>query len=80
MTNAVIYTLPTCPKCKILKTKLSRAGIKYTECQDIETMKSLGIQSTPAFQFEKNGTSRLIKDFGEINTVVNELLRDVERD
>ena len=43
----VIYSKPDCPKCKALKLKLNKKGIEYSENQDIQVMKELGIQSLP---------------------------------
>lgn len=31
----------------MLKTKLDRAGVQYTLCDDVEQMKSLGFESVP---------------------------------
>lgn len=47
-----LYSLPTCPKCKVVKAKLAAAGIEYTECQDLAEMEALGIKSAP---YVKNG-------------------------
>jgi len=66
-----IYTLPTCPKCKILKTKMLNKNIGFTEDQDIRKMQSLGISSTPALYIENE--NRLITDFMEINNYIESL-------
>ena len=42
-----IYTTATCPKCKILKTKLAQKGIEYEEFTDEEEMQRMGILSVP---------------------------------
>jgi arsenate reductase-like glutaredoxin family protein len=64
-----IYTLPTCQKCKVIKTKLESKGIGYEECQDIERMKALDIFSTPALESD----GKLMKNFSEINSYINSL-------
>lgn len=66
-----IYTLPTCPKCKIIKTKLMNKNIAFTENQDIDQMRSLGLNSTPALYVEND--DKLISDFMEINKYVDSL-------
>ena len=36
-----------CPKCTILKKKLSQKDIEYTEVNDIQQMLDMGLQSVP---------------------------------
>lgn len=36
-----------CPKCKVLETKLDRAGVEYTQCEDLQKMLELGFKSAP---------------------------------
>ena len=36
-----------CPKCKVLETKLDRAGVEYNQCEDIQRMLELGFKSAP---------------------------------
>lgn len=45
----ILYTIG-CPKCKVLKMKLDKAGIKYEICEDIETMKNKNIMSAPSLE------------------------------
>lgn len=45
-----LFTTDTCPKCKVIKTMLDKAGMEYTLCQDIEEMEKLGIQSVPVLE------------------------------
>lgn len=49
-----IYSKVGCPRCKVLKMKLEQKGIEYTECQDMEKMKELGIVSLPVVDFDGN--------------------------
>lgn len=44
--DVVLYTTG-CPVCKALKNALDQAGIAYSENNNIETMKQLGISSVP---------------------------------
>jgi glutaredoxin len=48
----IIYTLPTCPKCKVAKAKLAAAGIEYEECQDMAEMEKYNLKSAP---YVRNG-------------------------
>ena len=56
----ILYSTPTCPKCKVLKMKLDKAGIAYTANQNTEDMEALGIKSLPYLQLD-DGT---LLDFG----------------
>ena len=71
MKNITIFTLPTCPKCRVIKAKLTSAGAEFEECQDVERMQKLGIESTPALLIGPE--NRLIKSFVEINEYVTVL-------
>ena len=57
----IVYSSSTCPKCKVLKMKLDKAGVKYTVNENIEDMEILGIKSIPYLQLD-NGT---LLDFAE---------------
>lgn len=46
-TNTVILYSTGCPRCSVLKRKLSENNIMYIESDDVEQMYSLGIQSVP---------------------------------
>ena len=72
MSKIIIFTLPTCPKCRVIKTKLESAGIEYEECQDVDRMRSLGIETTPALYISPE--NRIFRSFGVINTYVNDLI------
>ena len=50
MSNIVIYTLPNCPKCMVLKKKLEQKGISYTAITDVEVLKSKGIENVPVME------------------------------
>ena len=36
-----------CPQCRALEMKLTKAGIEYTSCDDVEIIKSLGFKAAP---------------------------------
>lgn len=46
MDNIILYTTH-CPKCNILKAKLDEKNVSYTEIDNIEHMKELGITTVP---------------------------------
>lgn len=46
MDNIILYTTH-CPKCNILKAKLDEKNIPYTEYDNVEFMKDMGITTVP---------------------------------
>lgn len=56
-----------CPRCQVLQRKLDRKGIDYTEVNDIEIMKRLGMKSAPALRVDDK-----LMEFTEANKWVNE--------
>lgn len=56
-----------CPKCTILKKKLSQKGIEYTEVNDAQQMIDMGLKSVP--WLEVNGQ---MMDFNQANQWINE--------
>ena len=62
-----VYTTATCPKCKILKTKLAQKGIEYEEFTDEEEMRRMGILSVPIMSVDGK-----LMDFPEAIKYVNE--------
>ena len=46
----ILYSSSTCPKCKVLKMKLDKAGMSYEVNENIEEMKELGIKSLPVLR------------------------------
>ena len=55
-----VFSTSTCPKCKVLKMKLDKAGIEYQVNENIEEAAALGIKSVPYLQLD-DGT---LLDFG----------------
>lgn len=48
MTDQVIFYTTHCPQCRVLERKLQETGIEYTECDNVDKMLALGLQSAPA--------------------------------
>lgn len=61
-----IYTTKTCPKCKILKKKLTDRNIDYKEIQDIKLMRKLNILEVPKLEINDK-----LLDFSEANDWIN---------
>jgi len=62
-----IYTTETCPRCRVLKTKLDSKGIDYEEITDVEEIKKLGILSVPYMQVD----DKELMDFATANSWIN---------
>lgn len=63
----IIYSTG-CPKCNVLKKKLVKKNIKFTESNDVDVMTSLGIDQVPVLSV--NGK---LLDFVKANKWVNEM-------
>lgn len=48
--SITVYSLPDCPMCRNLKNRLASNGIDFTDCEDENTMKELGIFNVPVMQ------------------------------
>ncbi len=45
----ILYTQQSCPQCRMIHVLLDKKkNIQYDECQDIEEMKKVGVNHTPA--------------------------------
>lgn len=56
-----------CPKCVILKKKLSQKNIEYTEVNDIQQMLDIGLQSVPWLEVDGE-----MMNFDQANKWINE--------
>lgn len=56
-----------CPKCVILKKKLSQKNIEYTEVNDIQQMLDMGLLSVPWLEVDGE-----MMDFEQANKWINE--------
>lgn len=61
-----IYTTETCPKCKILKKKLTDKNIDFKEINDVEILKSLDIYDVPVLEVDDT-----FLDFSAANSWIN---------
>lgn len=43
----IIFYSTHCPKCKVLEAKMKKAGLTYTEVDDVDEMMRLGLKSAP---------------------------------
>ncbi len=50
--NTVILHTTGCPRCRVLKTKLLRAGVEFTENSDVPKMLELGIKTAPVLSVD----------------------------
>lgn len=52
--NIVIYTDEFCPRCKVLKTKLSNAGLEYKEINEFDEvdLERLGYEQLPVLNVD----------------------------
>lgn len=62
----ILYTIH-CPKCNVLKKKLDKAEVQYTECADEEKMKELGLDTLPVlsvggFKMDFNAALNWLKE------------------
>jgi glutaredoxin len=48
--SIIVYSSPTCPKCRMLKQQLTEAGIFFTVCEDVEIALSKGISTLPMLE------------------------------
>lgn len=48
----VIFYSTHCPRCAVLESKLKQKNIEYTECNDVMTMYSKGLEMAPALEVD----------------------------
>ena len=41
-----------CPQCKVLEMKLTKAGVEYEICDDVDVMNELGFKAAPMLETE----------------------------
>lgn len=64
--DIVLYSTG-CPRCSVLKKKLSEKKIAYEECSDVDIMESMGIETVPVLSVDGE-----LKDFISANNWINE--------
>ena len=62
-----LYKSATCPQCKVVKMKLEKKGISFTEEMDLAVMEARGVRGIPTLEVDGN----LITSMIEINKWVN---------
>ena len=65
--NIILYKSATCPQCKVVKMKLEKKGIPFTEEMDISVMESRGVRGIPTLEID----GELITSLRDINNWVN---------
>ena len=50
--SIIVYSSPTCPKCKLLKKELGKRNISFTENQDEQVMLAKNITTLPALEID----------------------------
>lgn len=50
--NITIFTVPHCPKCKILKDKLTAKGIEFIESGEIDEVIQAGFLEAPVLKVQ----------------------------
>ena len=63
----VLYTTPTCSKCKVLKQKMNAKNIEFIEINDIEICQKEGIDLVPVLEIDGKKF-----EFSEANKIINE--------
>lgn len=63
-----LYTKADCPRCDMLKDKLSTKGVEYTEVSDESTISSLGIEFLPVLEVDGE-----LLELGKANNYINSL-------
>lgn len=52
MNKVILYSTPTCPKCKVIEIKLNQLGYEVERHMDINELESLGLKSVPWVKYE----------------------------
>ena len=66
MEKIILYSTETCPKCKVLKTKLDNKNIQYEVNMDVKEMRALKIFSVPVLSIDGK-----LYNFSEANDWIN---------
>lgn len=61
-----LYSSPTCPKCKVIATKLEKKKIKFEKIIDEEIIISKGLKSIPWLEVDG-----MLFDFHDANEWIN---------
>lgn len=64
----ILYSTPTCPKCRVIEKKLEKKGYTVTRVEDEETLKEKKLKSVPWLDYKG-----VLMDFSAANEFINEL-------
>jgi glutaredoxin len=67
--RVVLYTIPNCPKCTVIKKKLCAKFIQFEEISDDESLSKLKSDFFPQLQIDDGE----VMEFSEINNWLNSL-------
>lgn len=65
--DITLYSTPTCPRCKVISTKLEKLGIDFSKEMDEEVMMKKGLLSVPWLEVDGK-----MLDFASANKWLNE--------
>ena len=65
----IVYSSSTCPRCTVLKMKLTKANLEYTVCEDMDKMKELGIKSIPVLELSDGTLLYFCKAVGFVSNM-----------
>lgn len=65
--NITLYKSATCGQCKVVKMKLEKKGIPFTEELDVDVMTARGIKGIPTLEVD----GERITDLRAINNWIN---------
>ena len=65
----IVYSLPDCGRCALIKERLDAKGITYQENQDVKEMKELGFMTVPMVKTDEGE----LLDFGKAISYINSL-------
>lgn len=65
--NIILYKTSTCPQCKVVKAKLEKKGLPFTEELDASVIEARGINNIPTLEVD----GELITNIGDINRWIN---------
>lgn len=65
--NVILYKSNTCPNCRMVKMKLEKKGIPFTEELDMDLMANLGIKGIPTLEVD----GQRMTNIGDINRWLN---------
>ena len=70
----IVYSLPTCGQCKVLKSKLDEKCIKYEVIEDINVIKEKGICGVPVLELDNGELLTQIKAIKFVDSLASEEL------